>query len=211
MSMPARSRTARTATSSRTVTARTPTTATGPVRRTGPVAVRPQLRLVDPQRAPVRGGRTATRSRRAPFVLLVVGLIVATALGLLALNTAVAVDSLDATRQETANKAAQERVDRLEQQVVSGGTTAELARRAAENGLVPAGVPGHLVLDPDGTSRLQGAPSPAPAPAPAPVPAPVPAPDPAAGVTTPQPSTQDPGTQDPGTQPGDPAAAAEGD
>ena len=163
---------------------------TGPVgtpRRTGPVHVRPQLRLVDADRPAARtasrassrpSGRARTASsRRAPFVLLVVGLLVVTALALLALNTASGVDSLQATKQQAANEAQRQEVDQLEQQVVTGGTTAQLAQRAAQQGLVPAGTAGHLVVQPDGTSRLVGTPDPAPVPAPAAAPAAGAAPD----------------------------------
>ena len=158
---------------------------TGPVgttRRTGPVQVRPQLRLVDAGRpAPRTPGRARSpRSRRAPFVLLVVGLLVVTALSLLALNTATAVDSLQTSTMRAANEAEQQRVDALEQQVITGSTTTRLAQQAAAAGLVPAGVPGHLVVGPDGSSRLEGTPAPAPQPEPA---APTAPPAPAPGAT----------------------------
>jgi hypothetical protein len=185
MSQPARTtspRTHRTAARSttRTSTARTatarsaPRPATGPLhvprttptRRTGPVATGPQLRLVPParttpSRVPTRSRRTARR--RAPFVVLLVGLLVATVLGLLLLNTAIAVDSLDATQQRQANAEQAEEVARLEQQVVAADTAAELARAATAAGLVPPGAAAHLVLQPDGTSVLLGTATPAPA------------------------------------------------
>jgi hypothetical protein len=185
---PARTGTARTATA-RTATARAatvqppawPSTDTGPlrvshalhtsraiaapIRRTGPVAGRPQLRLVPPVRTPSRARRTETRSRRAPFVVLVVGLLVATTLGLLLLNTAIAVDSLAATRQRAANAEQAKQVAQLQQQVVDGSTAAARARAATEAGLVPAGAAAHLVLGPDGQSAVRGTASPAAPPA----------------------------------------------
>jgi cell division protein FtsI (penicillin-binding protein 3) len=103
------------------------------------------------------------RHRRAPFVLLVVGLLVGTTLALLVLNTVIAVDSLKATQLRTANADRAEELQRLEQQVVSGSTPAEIARAAAAAGLVPAGVAAHLVIAPDGSSVLRGTPEPAPA------------------------------------------------
>ena len=153
---------------------------TSPTRRTGPVAAGPQLRLVPPARSvPVRSTpvRTPARSRatsrrRAPFVVLLVGLLVATTLGLLLLNTAIAVDSLEATQQRDANAEQAQEVARLEQQVVAADTAAELARAATAAGLVPPGAAAHLVLQPDGTSVLLGTAAPAPAPEPAPEPAP---------------------------------------
>ncbi|WP_369133237.1 hypothetical protein [Modestobacter sp. I12A-02662] len=188
--------------------ARTPTrphgrgTATGPVhvpvRRTAPVHGRPQLRLVPDRPGTGRARRTRLRSRRGPFVVLVVGLLVATTVGLLLLNTAIAVDSLEVTRQRAANAEQAEEVARLEQQVVAADTAAELARAATAAGLVPPGAAAHLVLQPDGTSVLLGtavpapAPGPAPAPQPAPAPAPAPAPEPAP-APAPAPTDSTPG------------------
>jgi hypothetical protein len=120
---------------------------------------------VPPVRTPARARRTETRSRRAPFVVLVVGLLVATTLGLLLLNTAIAVDSLDATRQRAANAEQARAVTQLQQQVVDGSTAAELARAATAAGLVPAGAAAHLVLGPDGHSAVRGTASPAAPPA----------------------------------------------
>ncbi|SDO76744.1 hypothetical protein SAMN05660199_02554 [Klenkia soli] len=166
-----RSTAART-TSARSTAARTTSThpRTGTTRRTGPVHVRPQLRLVTaPVGTPTRPRRAAAaRPRRAPFVVLLVVLISATALGLLALNTAIAVDSLRASQQKAANTELSQQVDRLEQQVTTARTPAQLAADAAAAGLVPADTAGHLVLGPDGTSVVRGAPVPAPAPEPAP-------------------------------------------
>jgi cell division protein FtsI (penicillin-binding protein 3) len=103
------------------------------------------------------------RHRRAPYVLLVVALLVGTTLALLVLNTVIAVDSLKATQLRTANADRAEQLQRLEQQVVSGSAPAEIAREAAAAGLVPAGVAAHLVISPDGSSVLRGTPQPAPA------------------------------------------------
>jgi hypothetical protein len=136
-----------------------------PIRRSGPVSGRPHLRLVPPVRTPGRARRTETHSRRAPFVVLVVGLLVATTLGLLLLNTAIAVDSLDATRQRAANTEQAREVAQLQQQVVDGSTAAALARAATAGGLVPAGAAAHLVLGPDGQSAVRGTASPAAPPA----------------------------------------------
>jgi hypothetical protein len=55
-------------------------------------------------------------------------------------------------------------VQRLEQQVVSGSTPAEIARAAVAAGLVPAGPAAYLVIDPDGTTVLRGTPVPAEGP-----------------------------------------------
>lgn len=147
--------------------------AAGPVRtvpaappRTGPVHHRPQLRLVPAAPAPSRARRVATAGRRAPFVLLVVLMLVGTTVSLLLLNTAIAVDSLEATQRRVAIADRAQEVDRLEQQVVTGSTATELSRAAAANGLVPSGAAAHLVLGPDGTSAVRGTAEPAPPAAP---------------------------------------------
>jgi hypothetical protein len=98
-------------------------------------------------------------------VLLVVAMLVGTTLGLLVLNTAIAVDSLKATQLRAENAERAQEVQRLEQQVVSGATPAEIARAAVAAGLVPAGPAAYLVIDPDGGSVLRGTPAPAGDPA----------------------------------------------
>ncbi|MGY1639412.1 hypothetical protein ACI78V_22425 [Geodermatophilus sp. SYSU D00742] len=129
--------------------------ATGPVPRPAPAPPATRVR------------RAVLGTRRAPFVLLVVGMLVATTLGLLILNTAIAVNSLKATQLAAANADREQEVERLEQRVVAGGTAAALAAAATAAGLVPAGPAGHLVIGEDGTVTLRGEPVPAEAPAPA--------------------------------------------
>jgi hypothetical protein len=124
-------------------------------------------------------------------VVLLVGLLVATTLGLLLLNTAIAVDSLNATQQRQANADQADQVARLEQRVVDADTAGALARAATAAGLVPPGDAAHLVLQPDGSSVLLGTASPAPA-AGAPARA-TPAP------ATPAPATPAPATPAPAT------------
>ena len=130
--------------------------------------VRAELRLVPglPQRASRRS--FAVPGSRAPFVLLVVAMLVGTTLGLLVLNTVIAVDSLKATSLRAENAERAQEVQRLEQQVTTAGTPAEIARSAEAAGLVPAGTAGYLVLDPDGGAVLRGTPEPAPEPVPQP-------------------------------------------
>ncbi|GAA4751012.1 hypothetical protein GCM10023328_37430 [Modestobacter marinus] len=184
----------------RTTTARTARATgratTGPVhvprpalpRRSGPVPSGPQLRLVPPSRpiparAPRGNRRALLRGRRAPFVVVLVALLVGTTLGLLLLNTAIAVDSLQATEQRVAMAEQAKDVARLEQQVIAADTAAELARAAAAVGLVPPGDAAHLVLQPDGSSVLLGSATPATPPVEPE------ATDPAAGGTGTAPST----------------------
>jgi hypothetical protein len=156
---PTRGATARSATA-RSATARSATARSAPQRS---VSVRPDLRLVPPP-TPARATRTTSRSRRIPFVLLILALLVGTTLSLLVLNTAIAVDSLKATSLRQENARRDQEIQRLEQQVVDGSTAAKLAAEAAAGGLVPAGTAGYLVVHPDGTSTLRGVPTPAPAP-----------------------------------------------
>ena len=143
-------------------TPRTGTPRTG-TRSTPRPAARPELRLVQGVTAtrPRRRPASLLRNRRAPFVLLVVALLVGTTLGLLVLNTAIAVDSLKATQLRAENAERAQELQRLQQQVVSGSTPAEVARAAVAAGLVPAAPAGYLVIAPDGTSVLRGTPEPA--------------------------------------------------
>jgi hypothetical protein len=163
--------TARVPVTPRATTARAVPSRTTP--RTGARSTpRPQLSVVaTPPARPRRRARESLRSRRAPFVLLVVALLAGTTLGLLVLNTAIAVDSLEASRLRAENAARAQQVQSLEQRVVDENTPAALADAARKAGLVPAGPPAYLVLDPDGTAVLRGEPVPAEAP-PAPVEAP---------------------------------------
>jgi len=152
-------------TTARTTTPRSTGASRVPSRAGARATPRPELRLVPGVTAAGSRRRPASllRHRRAPFVLLAVALLVGTTLGLLVLNTAIAVDSLKATQLRTANADRAQELQRLEQQVVSGSTPAEIARAAVAAGLVPAGVAAHLVIQPDGSSVLRGTPEPAPA------------------------------------------------
>ena len=146
-------------TSPRGDAARTPRTEPRVSSRATPV--RPELRLVPGLPPRVRRRSFAAPGSRAPFVLLVVALLVCTTLGLLILNTVIAVDSLKATSLRAENAERAQEVQRLEQQVTTAGTPAEIARAAEAAGLVPSGTPGYLVLDPDGGAVLRGTPEPA--------------------------------------------------
>ncbi|MDT0276873.1 hypothetical protein [Blastococcus goldschmidtiae] len=159
------------------VTPRATTARAVPARSAPRSPSRPQLSVVaTPPARPRRRARAALRSRRAPFVLLVVALLAGTTVGLLVLNTAIAVDSLQASRLRADNAQRAQDVQSLEQQVIDGNTPAAIAQAAVAAGLVPAGAAAYLVLDPDGTPVLRGEPAPAEAP---PAPAP-PAPEPPA-------------------------------
>ncbi|WP_051515396.1 hypothetical protein [Candidatus Blastococcus massiliensis] len=163
--------TARVATGPRTAPSRSVPVRTTP--RATPRPARPQLSVVvTPPARPRRRPRTALRHRRAPFVLLVVVLLAGTTLGLLVLNTAIAVDSLEATRMRADNAQRAQEVQRLQQRIVDSNTPAAIASAASAAGLVPAGAAAYLVLDADGTPVLRGEPAPAePPPPPADAPA----------------------------------------
>ncbi|RFU22585.1 hypothetical protein [Geodermatophilus marinus] len=141
---------------------------TGALRARAPRAGSRPARAASPApAAPAARGRHGIAVRRAPFALLVVALLAATTVGLLVLNTSIAVNSLRATELESANAERAQEVQRLEQQVVAGGTPDRLADAAGDAGLVPAGTAAYLVLGPDGSVVLRGRPEPAPAPEPA--------------------------------------------
>jgi hypothetical protein len=120
-----------------------------------------------------------------------VALLVGTTLGLLILNTAIAVDSLKATQLRAANAERAQQVQRLEQQVVSGGTPEQVASAAVAAGLVPAGPAAFLVLAADGSSALRGTPEPAKAP---PTPSPAAKPPAAQSPTAQSPAAPSPAT-----------------
>jgi hypothetical protein len=127
---------------------------------------RPELRVVPSvpvRRVSTRPARVSTE-RRAPFVLLVVAMLVGTTLGLLVLSTAINVNSIKATDLRRANAEAALEVQALRERVVANGTPAALAMAATAAGLVPAGSAAYLVIAPDGSSTLRGTVSPAPEP-----------------------------------------------
>jgi len=124
---------------------------------------RPELRLV-PGSAPARARRAlpaVVAHRRAPFVLLVLALLIGTTLGLLVLNTAIAVDSLKVTSLKAANSQRAEEVQRLQREVTTAGTPEQIAAEAKKAGLIPAGNAGYLVIGRNGQSTLRGTPEPA--------------------------------------------------
>jgi cell division protein FtsI (penicillin-binding protein 3) len=159
----------------RTVTARTtadratearPAKATAKAAPSAPATARPELRVVpsEPVRRVTGRPAGARGERQAPFVLLVVGLLVASTLGLLVLNILRDLDSIAATELREKNALAAQEVQALQREVVGRDTPAALAAAATAAGLVPAGSAAYLVIAPDGSSTLRGAVSPAPEP-----------------------------------------------
>ncbi|MCA1822719.1 MAG: hypothetical protein ABR520_11765 [Mycobacteriales bacterium] len=88
----------------------------------------------------------APRARRAPFVLLTLGVLAVGLVALLLLNTLVGQDAF--RLHDLARRAAvlQEQQEALEQEVVALDAPGALAARAAKLGMVPAGGPAFLRL-----------------------------------------------------------------
>lgn len=132
--------------------------------------------------APMRTG-----PRRAPFLLLVAGLLVGGLCALLALNTAAAADELRRHAIAQANAGLADDVQQLQAELDAHQAPAALASAAGRLGMVPAGDPAFLSLQPDGKAKVLGNPQPASAPPPPPAPTtPTPTPKP---VETAKPST----------------------
>ena len=114
-------------------------------------------------------------AHRAPFVLLVMVLLAVALVATLWLSTAAAADSYHLQSAQEQARNLTERSENLRREVANLETAPELARRARELGMVPAGDPAQLVVRPDGSVVLIGQPRRVAAPGP-PAPAqPVPA------------------------------------
>ncbi|HEU5007769.1 MAG TPA: hypothetical protein VFT67_12405 [Jatrophihabitantaceae bacterium] len=101
---------------------------------------------------------------RVPFALLMVALVVGGLATLLVLNTASAANELkrhDLTAKD-ADVAA--KVEQLRNEVAASQAPGNLARVAAQLGMVPAGNPAFLQIAADGKVRVLGSPAPASAP-----------------------------------------------
>ncbi len=128
------------------------------------------------QRTAPRHGCPDSADARTPFVMLVMALLAMALIATLWLSTAATADSyhLESGRKTVRNLT--ERSEGLSRAVATLETAPELARRARELGMVPAGDPARLIVGSDGTVTLVGeprravAPPPPPAPAVAPVP-----------------------------------------
>lgn len=89
-----------------------------------------------------------------PIVVLVIGALSLT----LYLSTTAAQDSYSLESLRRDNQTLADKRDDLKRTADAGGSAPELAKRAADLGMVPvAGAP-HLVVGPDGKARLKGAP-----------------------------------------------------
>lgn len=123
------------------------------------------------------GGATAEPTPRTPFVVLVMALLGGGLVVTLWLSTAAVADSYHLEVARTQSRDLAERTEQLRREVSALEAAPELARRAAGLGLVSAGDPARLVVQPDGRVNVVGEPDPvAPAPLPATSAEPVPAP-----------------------------------
>ena len=123
---------------------------------TSRVRRRPPLALVPAARPAARGPL-----RRSPFVAVVVSLLAAGLLGLLVLNTALAQDAFRLHTLKQDSRALEDREEALRREVEALRSPQELAGRATELGMVPAGPPAFLRLS-DGA--VLGSATPAEAP-----------------------------------------------
>jgi cell division protein FtsB len=145
----------------------------GPQRGRSPAVARAYARRA--QRIRIhRSGPGRGDAGRVPFVMLVMALLGAALVATLWLSTAATANSYQLQSMRKDARDLSERSESLSRQVATLETAPELARRARELGMVPAGDAAQLVVRPDGGVVLIGQPRRAVAPAPRPV-APVPA------------------------------------
>jgi hypothetical protein len=130
------------------------------------------------------GGRDSVGTRTTPFVVLLMVLLAMVLVATLWLSTAATADSYHLQGARKVARNLTERSESLGREVATLETAPEVARRARELGMVPAGDPARLVVHQDGTVTLIGRPHRAIAPAPPP-PAAVPVPLPPAAVPAP--------------------------
>jgi hypothetical protein len=104
---------------------------------------------------------------RASFVALIIAVLTVGIVATLWLSTQAIEDSyrLEQAKQEADRLA--ERAAELQQDVTEKESAASLAERAQAMGMVPAGDPARLVVQPDGTVVVVGEPTPVQAPPPA--------------------------------------------
>ncbi len=110
----------------------------------------------------------ADAGRRAPFVVLLMVVLVVALVSTLWLSTAAAADSYQLRSAQEQARDLMERSENLGREVATLEAAPEVARRARELGMVPAGDPARLVVRPDGAVIRIGQPQRAMAPAPPP-------------------------------------------
>lgn len=105
--------------------------------------------------------RHAPHVRRAPFLVMVVGLIVAAMSALLALNTASAANELSRHDIAARDQTVAAQVVALQNDAAASSAPGNLAAAAESLGMVLAGNPAFLEIGPDGTGRVLGSAAPA--------------------------------------------------
>jgi len=105
------------------------------------------------------GARSVRTASRTPFVMLVLGLLSGGLVSLLVVNTTLAANSIEIIRLQQANSARAQRVQQLNQQVGVEQSAAVIAKKAAELGMKPEGVPTFVDLR---TRSISAATEPAP-------------------------------------------------
>ena len=130
--------------------------------------------------------RVPRRAPRTPFALLVGGLVVGGMCALLALNTASAANELQRHDFATKDAGVAAQVQQLQNEIQASAAPGNLAAVAGALGMVPAGNPAFLRVEPDGRVRVLGSPLPATVPpvvAPPTPPKPTPTPTPSKTTT----------------------------
>ena len=120
-----------------------------------------------------RNPKHAPQAKRAPFALLILGLVVGGMCLLLALNTASAANEVARHDLAANDQSAAAQLVQLENEVQASAAPANVAAAAAALGMVPAGNPGFLEIGKSGRVRVLGS---AAAASPLPVVIPHPAP-----------------------------------
>jgi hypothetical protein len=150
----------------------------GPQRKRSPAVARAYARRAQRTGEP-SGSTDSVETSRTPFVLLVMALLAVTLVATLWLSTAATADSYHLQSARKVARQLTERSESLSRQVATLETAPELARRARELGMVPAGDAAQLVVQPDGGVILVGQPRRATAPPPPPASPVIPAAPPA--------------------------------
>ncbi|MGH3942443.1 MAG: septum formation initiator [Pseudonocardiaceae bacterium] len=110
-------------------------------------------------------GQPSAGANRAPFVVLMMVVLSVALIATLWLSTAAAADSYRLQNARESARDLTERSEQLGREVATLETAPELARRALELGMVPAGDPARLVVGSDGSVVVVGEPKAATAPA----------------------------------------------
>ncbi|WP_460406329.1 hypothetical protein, partial [Actinophytocola sediminis] len=103
---------------------------------------------------------------RASFVILIIALLTVGVAATLWLSTQAIADSYRLEKAKTTAGELAERAAELQRDVTRAESPSELAKRAKEMGMVPAGDPARLVVLPDGRVVVVGEPTPAAKPKP---------------------------------------------